>query len=189
MFPRLGVFLFLGFSYFRGMTDLLDLHPRQWNLIIAPSRMRLLAAIAYLAHHADLIVLDCGRQFDSSIVARAARGRQEIIDRIKVQRAFTCYEAVKLIEQLPGGKAPIVVLDFLSTFHDENVKMQSRKFLLETSIMHFQRLSRGAGLAVSVYVPPVSPDSIGLFEKLQTAAPHVSSYVPVENKTSQLRFF
>lgn len=171
------------------MTDLLDLQPQQWNLIIAPSRSRLLAAIAYLAHQADLIVLDCGRQFDACIVARAARGRQEIIDRIKVQRAFTCYEAVKLIEQLPTRNIPIVILDFLSTFHDENVRIQSRRFLLETSIRHFQRLSRGAGLAVSVYLPPDTPDSIWLFEKLQSAAPHVSSYEPVENQTSQLRFF
>lgn len=171
------------------MTDLLDLHSKQWNLIIAPSRLRLLVAIAYLARHADLMVLDCGRQFDSTIVARAARGRQEIIDRIKVQRAFTCYEAVKLIEQLLSGKAPIVILDFLSTFHDENVKIQSRKFLLETSIRHFQRLSHGAGLAVSVHVPPETPDSIWLFKKLQTAAPHVSSYEPIKNQTTQLRFF
>lgn len=171
------------------MNDLLSLQPKQWNLIIAPPRPRLLAALAYLAQQADLLVLDCGRQFDSSIVARAARGRQEIIDRIKVQRAFTCYEAVKLIEQLPGENNPIVILDLLSTFHDENVKIQSRKFLLEKSIRHFQRLSRGAGLAVSVYPPPDAPDPTWLFERLQSAAPHVSSYVPVENKTSQSRFF
>jgi hypothetical protein len=144
--------------------------------MIAPPPKRLLIAIAHLAHAADLIVLDCGRRFDSSIIARAARGRREVIDRIKIQRAFTCYEAVKLLERLPAGKTPVLVLDFLSTFYDENVKMQSRKFLLETSIRHFQRLGRGAGLAVSVYLPSASPDAMCLFERLRSAAPEISNY-------------
>lgn len=171
------------------MTDFLDLHSKQWNLIISPSQNRLLVAIAYLAHNARITVLDCGRQYDSSVVARAARGRQEIIDRIKIQRAFTCYEAVKLLEKTPVGKTPIVILDFLSTFYDENVKMNARKYLLESSLQHFQRLSRGAGLAASVYLPPTSPDAFYLFERLQSAAPHTSVYEPVENKKPQLSLF
>lgn len=168
------------------MSSLLNLHPAQWHLIISPSPKQLLIAITYLAHAAELIVLDCGRRFDSSIVARAARGRREIIDRVKIQRAFTCFEAVTLIEQLPNGKTPIVVLDFLSTFHDENVKIQSRKFLLENSIRHFQRLSHGAGLAVSVYLPPASLDSIYLFERLQAATPQVSNYELPAKTSAQL---
>lgn len=171
------------------MSHLFELQPRNWNLVISPPRLRLLVAIAYIAYHTDLVVLDCGRQFDSSIVARAARGRQEIIDRIKVQRAFTCYEVAKLIERLPSGKTPIIILDFLSTFHDENVKTQNRKFLLETLIRHFQRLSHGAGLAISVNLPPLSQDSIFLFERLKAVAPHVSSYASMEDKTSQLSLF
>lgn len=171
------------------MNNLFDLRTRQWNLILSPPRKRLLIAISLLAHTADLIVLDCGRQFDSSVVARAARGRREIIDRINVQRAFTCHEAVKLLERTPGGGSPVLVLDFLSTFHDENVKMHSRAFLLETAIRQFHRLSRGAGLAVSVYPPPASPDSVHLFERLQSAAPHVSNYdVPVR-PPAQLSLF
>jgi hypothetical protein len=122
-------------------------------------------------------------------VARAACGRGEIIDRVKIQRAFTCFEAVSLIEQLPIRKTPIVILDFLSTFHDENVKIQSRKFLLENSIRHFQRLSHGAGLAVSVYLPPASSDSIYLFERLQAATPQVSNYELPATTSAQLSLF
>ncbi len=175
--------------YLGGMNNLLDLRPAQWNLILSPPNERLLTAIAHLAQTARLIVLDCGRRFDSSIVARAARGRSEVIDRIKIQRAFTCFEAAKLVEKLPNGKTPIVILDFLSTFYDENVKAQSRKFLLETSIRHFQRLSDGAGLAVSVYFPSASPDSAYLFERLQTAAPGISNYTTRENESRQLELF
>lgn len=171
------------------MNDLPPPLPSTWNLLISPPHARLLMAIAYLAHKTELVVLDCGRRFDASIVARAARGRGEIIDRIKVQRAFTCHEAEKLIEQQPGGKAPIVILDLLSNFHDENIRIQDRRFLLERSIRHLQRLSHGAGLAVSVELPPDTPDSVCLFERLQAAAPHASSYGQREGETSQLRFF
>jgi len=150
-------------------------------------RNRLLVAMAHLAVSRSLIVLDCGRQFDSSIVARAARGRPEIIDQIKVQRAFICYEVVKLLERTPAGKIPILVLDFLSTFYDENVKMHTRKFLLESSIKHFHRLSRGAGLAVTI--DSSSYDDFHLFQRLKSSAPHVSVYEAHTGDSQQLSLF
>lgn len=171
------------------MNSVLELYPKQWNLIISPPKNRLLIAMAYLAHSTDLIVLDCGRKYDPSVIARAAKGHEEIIDRIKTRRAYICFEVVKLLESTPNSKTSIIILDFLSTFYDENVKLGTRKFLLETSIRHFQRLNHGAGLAVSVNIPPDSSDSIYLFRRLKAAAPYVSSYEPVENQTSQLRFF
>lgn len=170
------------------MNELLDLHPRQWNLIISSSRERLLTAITYLAHTVPLNVLDCGRQFDPTIVARAARGRQEVIDRIHTQRAFTCHEAVKLLEQLPGMDKPVIVIDFLSTFYDENVKLNTRKYLLETALHHFQRLSYGAGLAVSAYLPRVSGETDYLFERLQSSASRVLLYEVKSKPVTQLSF-
>jgi len=168
------------------MNGLLSLHPARWNLIISASPMQLLIATAYLAHASELIVLDCGRRFDSSVVARAAWGRPEIIDRIKVQRAFICSEVVKLLEKTPSGKTPILIFDFLSTFYDENVKTHTRKFLLESSIQHFQRLSQGAGLAVTVQ-PPSSGDD--LYQRLYTSASQVSMYEARTPRTEQLSLF
>ena len=123
------------------MNNLLDLHPKQWNLLVSPPRTKLLVDIARLAYSDELVVLDCGRKYDPSIVARAARGRKEIIDRVKVQRAFTCHEASKLIERTPTQNKPIVILDFLTTFQDENIKINTRKYLLENSLRHIRRLS------------------------------------------------
>jgi len=169
---------------------MLDLNPKQLNLLIMPRqyRNRLLVAMAHLAVNRSLIVLDCGRQFDSSIVARAARGRPETMDQIKVQRAFICYEVVKLLERTPAGKTPILVLDFLSTFHDENVKMHTRKFLLESSIKHFQRLSRGGGLVVTIH-PASSQDDPCLLQRLQSAASNVSVYETAVSDSQQLSLF
>jgi hypothetical protein len=172
------------------MNELLDLSPKKWNLIMMPKqyRHRLLVAAAHFAVSSPLIVLDCGRQFDSSIVARAAHGRPELIDRIKVQRAFICYEAVKLLERTPTGKTPILILDFLSTFYDENVKMHTRKFLLESSIRHFQRLSQGAGLAVTIKPAP-SHEDLYLFQRLISSAPRVSEYDSPVSDSQQMSFF
>lgn len=171
------------------MTQLLDLHPRRWNLLVALPSKRLLIAVAQLAHVIPLTVFDCGRRFDSSVVARAAQGRKEIVDNIKIQRAFTCFEAVKLLEREQGEKTAIVVLDFLATFYDENVRLGARNFLLEKSVQHFERLSRGAGLAVSAYPPAASADSVSLFERLRSAAPSVSDYTVRESATMQLELF
>jgi len=183
------VFYISCLGYCKAMNTLLDLHPKQWNLLIMPCqyRNRLLVAAAHLAVSKSLIVLDCGRQFDSSVVARAAHGRPEVIDQIKVQRAFICYEVVKLLERTPTGKTPILVLDFLSTFYDENVKMHMRKFLLESSIEHFHRLSRGARLAVTI--DPSSRDDLHLFQRLKSSAPRVSVYEAHVGDSQQLSLF
>jgi hypothetical protein len=171
------------------MNNFFDLRPRQWNLMISPPQKRLLSAIAYLEHGTNLIVLDCGRKYDPSVVARAARGRQEIIDRIQIQRAFICSEALQLLERTPAGKTSIIILDFLSTFYDGNVNLGTRKFLLEKSLLHFQRLNHSAGLAVSVSPSPLSSDSVSLFDRLLSAAPQILDYSPAENKSSQLGLF
>ena len=60
------------------MNELLDLHPQKWNLLVLPGQYhnRLLVAMAHVAMNSPLIVLDCGRQFDASIVARAAQDQE-----------------------------------------------------------------------------------------------------------------
>jgi len=172
------------------MTQSLDLRPGPWSLHILPrpSKSVNIAAADY-AEYAPLIILDCGRQFDASIVARAARGRKEITDRIDVQRAFICSEVAKLVEETHAGKRPVVILDLLSTFYDENVRMYTRKFFLESILSHLRRLSRGAGLAVIVPSPPDSFDSQYLFGRLLASAPRVVPYKNPTTSTQQLKLF
>lgn len=161
------------------MNDLLNLHAGRWNLHILPSQgfEQLLVICAQLAEHTPLVIFDCNRRYDPSIVVRAAGGRIEITDRIQSQRAFICYEVAKLLQRTPTGHAPVLVLDMLATFYDENVQMNMRRFLLENSILHLQRLSSKAGVAVFVQPPPAQSISYCLFEHLQSAASMVSTYV------------
>jgi hypothetical protein len=159
------------------MNDL-DLHPNGWTLWIVPRplRHRLLIAAAQMAYTRSLSVLDCGRQYDATVVARAARGRAEIIDRIQVQRAFTCFEAARLIQTHAASLVPVLILDLLATFQDENVPFGMRRHLLEESILSMQALNRGAGLAVSVHPLPDSPEAHWMLDCLRSAASQVLAY-------------
>ena len=173
------------------MNDLLDLRAGHWNLHIWPHRHyeQLLAACAALAERGPLLVLDCNRRYNPAVVARAARGRAEITDRIQSQRAFICYEVVKLLQRTQAGRTPVLVLDMLASFQDENVQYRMRRFLLESSIAQLTRLSRGAGLAVFVQPPPAGGDSGPLFEHLQSAASQVLHYQVHAPEAEQLGLF
>ena len=173
------------------MNELLDLRAGHWNLHIWPHRHyeQLLTACAYLAERGPLLVLDCNRRYNPAVVARAARGREEITDRIQSQRAFICYEVVKLLQRTPAGRTPVLVLDMLASFYDENVQYRMRRFLLESSIRQLERLGSGAGLAVFVQPPAAEGESRQLFEHLQAAAPQVLTYQTQTPGPEQLGLF
>ena len=174
----MGVFYSSESRYPVKVNELLPLRAGHWNLHLWPHRHyeQLLTACAYLAERGPLLVLDCNRRYNPAVVARAARGRAEITDRIQSQRAFICYEVVKLLQRTPASRTPVLVMDMLASFYDENVQYKMRRFLLENAIVHLKRLSSGAGLAVFVQPPPAGSDSLRLFEHLQSAASQVLSY-------------
>jgi len=127
-----------------------------WILLVGPRSLNstMLTAIARLGERCSLRVLDGGNRFNAYTVARAARGRRDILEHITVSRAFTCYQVLSLLESTPSTQAPFVVLDLLNTFYDESVQIGERKRLLRSCIAHLERLAvpsapRGAEAAVS----------------------------------------
>ena len=125
-----------------------------WMLLVGPRSLNasMLAAIARLGESGPLRVLDGGNRFNAYTVARAARGRQDILDRITVARAFTCYQVLSLLEGTPAIQIPFVILDFLSTFYDESVQVGERKRLLRACTMHLERLVGAAGGSSTTHV-------------------------------------
>lgn len=173
------------------MNELLDLRPGQWNLIL-PTRLvrtRLLMACARLAERGRLHVLDCGKQFDASVVARAAGGRREILERITVQRAFICSDTTRLLQQTASNGAPIVVLDLLSTFCDENVSVHQRRYLFEGCLVEIERLSRSAGAAVVVQPPSEGSDATPFLQALMRRAGRVLTLEAPKAAARQERLF
>jgi len=158
------------------MNELLDIMPGQWRLVLTPKSLRptILTLIARLAQHSPLLIFDGGNQFNAYQVARAARGRPEVLKGIRVSRAFTCYQMAALLEGTCNTTAPILLLDFLSTFYDESVPITERHRLLEKCLPLIHRLSRSAGLLVTVHPPAVpSEESMQLIRRLQSEAAEV----------------
>jgi hypothetical protein len=145
----------------------------KWNLIVGPRSLNptMQNLIARLGEKSPVRVLDGGNRFQAYVISRAVRGRLEILNRITISRAFTCYQVRALLESTPSIPVPFVVLDLLSTFYDESVKFWERKRVLQACMRHLERLGRGSGGIVSVHPPKVpTPDAIELLGLLQESA-------------------
>ena len=162
-----------------------------------------------------LRIVDGGNCFNAYTVARAARGRPEVLGRITVSRAFTCYQVLSLLESMPAIPVPVVILDLLNTFYDESVQAGERKRLLRACLGQLERLERVAGglipvtallaawrdgetdenipmppLLVSVYPPKVaSHTAVELLEMLQAGRPETYFLPQAPAAPETLRMF
>ena len=71
-----------------------ELRTGNWLLVVGSRAIcpTLLALTARLAEAGPVRVVDGGNQYNVYPVMRAARGRLEVRERIRVSRAFTCYQ-------------------------------------------------------------------------------------------------
>ncbi len=116
-----------------------------------PTRTLLTALTALAAQEHTLRVFDGGNRFDGYFVARLARRFSSaapravdphvVLSRIRLSRAFTCFQLAELIENAPANGEPLFVLDLLSTFYDESVPLRDTERLLSITIAHLKRLA------------------------------------------------
>jgi hypothetical protein len=166
--------------------------PGRWRLVVGPRSLNatMLVAIARLGSAGPVRVLDGGNRFNAYPVARAVRGQPEVLSRITVSRAFTCYQVLSLLESTPAiqvasgaqGASPfrLVALDLLNTFYDESVRAGERKHLLQACLAQVERLAVNAG-AISVHPPALaSQTAVELLEMLQACAAVETYFVEPE---------
>jgi hypothetical protein len=171
-----------------------DIEPKLggWLLVMGPRTIypTLLALTARLAEVGPVRVVDGGNRFNAYKVARAAHGRSEILNRITVSRAFTCYQVLSLLENTPAIQVPFVVLDLLNTFYDESVQIGERKRLLRACIAHLKRLEQAAGGVVSVQPPTIpSQTAVELLGLLQASAEDTYFIQPAALAPEPMRLF
>jgi hypothetical protein len=166
----------------------------------------MLTLAAHLARRGPLQVLDGGNRFNAYIVARQLRrlGTSDIsrpgydlrrcLDRIRVARAFTCYQMAALIDQTMLNGSPTLVIDLLDTFYDESAPLAERRRLAEHCMQRLRQsilapaqpdpvpvlpdlvppVLREPAVVVSLRPPPPGqPDPTGLQELVQAAADYV----------------
>jgi len=164
------------------MDHTLQLFPQQLHLVLAPHRaqrqmMTLLAA--RLAVTGRVCLVDAGNCFDGYGLARQLRQQtprwQEALERVSVARAFTCYQVETLLSETVADFSPVLVLNLLDTFYDENVNLTERLRLLNVSLAELRRLHRAASVAVST-CQPTRDQPAELLEMLKDAAGQVWSF-------------
>jgi hypothetical protein len=158
------------------MNDLMRITPGRLHLLVSPHRdgRRLMNALAArLALEGPLQVLDGGNSLDVYAIARIARQHaarpETVLQRVYIARAFTCYQMSSLLVEHCDYPLPTLVLDLLTTFYDENVRLEERLRLLELGLTALRRLSKQAPVAVSA--SPVGIDQpVELLRRLVAAA-------------------
>jgi hypothetical protein len=124
------------------------------SLVVAPRAVveSLMTMLAALALRGPVIVVDGGNCFDGYGLARAIRRRthevQAALKQVQLSRAFTCYQMVAMLAELPIDGTPVIVLDMLATFLDENVQFAKRQRLLDNSLHLLRQISQGAPVAI-----------------------------------------
>jgi len=123
----------------------------------------LMSMTAALALRGRVIVVDGGNCFDGYALARALRRRthqiQPALKQVWLSRAFTCYQMTAMLAELPINGTPVIILDMLSTFLDENVNFIKRLRLLDNSLNLLRRISEGAPVAVWARTQTAAVDS------------------------------
>jgi len=140
-----------------------------------PTRKLLTALTALSARGASVRVFDGGNRFDGYFVARLSRRLsphpEDVLNRIRISRAFTCFQLAELIENSPPGSDPVFVLDLLSTFYDESVPLADSERLLDSTIAHLRRLAAAGPVIVGAREPrTLVKDRWTLLERLQAGA-------------------
>lgn len=127
---------------------------------------------AWLALQGNLRVLDAGNRFNAYPVAQSIRRQRRdprvVLERIRLSRAFTCYQVDVLLEEWQPLPCPTLVFDLLATFYDESVNLPESQRLLRQVIWRLQQLSKIAPVVVSTRLPAtICAERMVLFEMLK----------------------
>ena len=166
--------MLVGVRYAVGMQNLPATPTVGLILIAAPRAIRRELATALtvqLALIGPFQVLDGGNSFDALKLARELRRHTRTyhpaLSRVRVARAFTCYQMAALLANTPPGRTPMLVMDLLATFYDENIALPERQRLLNQALGQLERLGRPAPVFVSA-----EPEDEPLFGALEGRADH-----------------
>lgn len=114
--------------------------------------------MADLAVKGAIRVVDGGNLFNVLILNRMIRYKtdnvNEVLKRIYISRAFTCYQMTTMLQNLSIDHGPVFVLDLLNTFYDESVDNEQSRRLLMKSISYLKKLSSVLPVLVSISPPP-----------------------------------
>ncbi len=137
---------------------------------------RMLQLISALALRQHVTVLDCGNRSNMYAVAKLIRPYTpdpvSVMNNIRLSRAFTCYQVLAMIQataKYPLNE-PLVLLDLLATFLDEDVELKDSQRLLTHSLNLLTQLSHQVPVVISTrQIPVIAENRIVLLEQLKAS--------------------
>ncbi len=89
----------------------------------------------------------------------------EILDRILVSRAESCYQMLDALTSLSLGPVPLVITDFLESFYEDDLTHKEVTLLLQNCLQRIQQLSEQAPVLISARADATRPNLISLLEQ------------------------
>ncbi len=132
----------------------------------------LLRFAAETAVERPLHLLDFGNRCDMYFAAKQLRELTpdpvSAMRNIRLQRAFTCYQAAALLKQLEDAEEelPIIILDLLAPFLDENIQPREIDRLFKASAEQIQNAMQEHFILIGVKPIPqrIAPARMGLLK-------------------------
>jgi hypothetical protein len=123
-------------------------------------------------------ILDAGNCFNPYQIVRQIRSKtpqvETVLRRILVARAFTCFQVVSLLEQTQINFGSIFILQLLTTFADEMIKINDRMRLLKQVGAQIERLRQFVPLTITLNTTRFTGDPVmGWVSRLQTRADQI----------------
>lgn len=84
------------------------------------------------------------------IIREQTTALKETLARLSVVRASTCYRLYDSLANIPFQGEPVLVMDFLHTFYDDDIPLRTRLFQLRECCRELTRLARYRPVIVMV---------------------------------------
>ncbi len=145
------------------------------------------AAVWGVARKAPVWVVDAANRFDPYRLVREAARRnlppQEALLQVRVARAFTSHQLVRLLQEtfparLESGSL-VLVLGPVSLFYDEQVPLAERRLLFQDLVTHLSRIKTQSALLL---LQPRLPRAANNQHFGRLLAPVIDDFVEVGNQ-------
>lgn len=173
---------------------LADPSPGELWLLVAPFRILGLEhfVIPRLALRGPVHILVGGQGYDVDGILRNLRKlTPEVAPRgnIRQRRAPTAFQMRALLKKTPATHHPLIILNFLVHYFDEDEQFWKSRYLFEDSIAELQRLSRMGAVVVTVRSPLGRETKyLQVLNRLREMTDRVIEFVPAPT-SQQMRLF
>jgi hypothetical protein len=150
------------------------------------------AAVWGVAREAPVWVVDAANRFDPYRLVREAAGRnlpsREALTRVRVARAFTSHQLVRLLQETFPAKLAsgslVLVLGPVSLFYDEQVPLGERRRLFQGLVSLLARIKTQSALLL---LQPLLPRAAANRHFGRLLAPVIDYFVEVEAREDHSR--